>query len=246
MPMFRVLLVCEGPSDLPLAREVLAHWIRAGRAWFADVPDDELMATVGESDTDPYLPTRRAKAFAADRKVAGFGAALPAGDAGTLRALLLALHEDPKVIADRVDVVVWLRDSDGAPHMERDARDQRGRDSRLVSVPVVIGYAHQCGEAWVIAGFQPSGPDEEERAEEVRQNLKRPHRTRVADLTHKDVPLRGAKAVARHLVADDPDRRIECIRYLLENASSERRAVGLEAFLQDLTDHWGPKLGTAP
>jgi hypothetical protein len=244
-PLFRVRLVCEGPSDVPRARVVLVWWLRAHVPWCDGYADDELLQLCGIGDEEGFIAVRDVPRLAAGRLRSGFGAPLGAGDGGTLRRLLLVLLAAPKD-EGRTDMILWLRDGDGDPNREPSARRQQDRTAPLLATPVVVGYAHQCGEAWIVAGFDPSGDHERSLAEEARRRLERAHVDRPWDLSHKEANPRGAKAIALLLTGGAPERERACVEALLAGPPEVLGPLGLERFLNDLGERWGPVLGAAP
>lgn len=227
-----IALVCEAPADRETAVRITTRVVcdhESVREWM----EADYLQFRGYRPEDLQLLWREVKATAVANKVAvvGFINGLPASpDAhNALRALLLFNRLDP-----RPDAVMLVRDSDN--DLERRTGLRQARETEPWPFPVVIGLAHTKRECWHICGFEPAGPEEQERLDDERKNLGFDPRTHSHELTAKHsetTDKRSAKRVLSVLTGDDLEREAECLRVLtvLHERGEEN---GLRAFLEEI------------
>ncbi|WP_309888392.1 hypothetical protein [Archangium sp.] len=151
-----------------------------------------------------------------------------------LALLLLASSEHPP------EAVLLVRDSDGDER--RRAGLEQARQDRRWPFPVVIGLAEPKRECWVLAGFDPKGPEETERLEKSERRLSF-HPVREA---HRlDAREHGAKNDAKRALEELSQGNLERERAGLEKTSlevlAERGArTGLTTYLKEVRERLVP------
>ena len=255
---FTALLVVEGPTDERRIRVLLSAWLRSQADWM-----DDPEAFVRLSGIEPGASRLRVSAIpglyqSIFKSMPGYHGGVGKGDAGTFRQLRVVLMTRSTPIHP-FDLLIWIRDDDGdsravgvvearnKQNMEEAAKEaEMAVDSPLTHVvgkkdvgrwplPTAIGYAQQCGEAWTLSAYTPSGRKDEKRMATVHKDLGHSSVDRAHELTHKEVPG-GAKDVLRRLL----DGELEDVH--LERAVQERptvcKASGLLGFLQELDEQF--------
>lgn len=224
---YRILLVTEGPNDVPRATSLFYHRLRQRADWVTDPP--RYATFVGLQDGESYLKMSRITAthrnYYGPR--VGYTGRLGSGDARMFRRLgqiLKKLH----TFTATIDVVIWLRDTDST---DRGQRVLQERATQPLPVPTAIGYANQCTEAWVIIGFEPKSASERKALKTHQGRLGRDPRTNAHRLSHKDVPG-GAKQVQRSLLGDSDEE--SCLALAIERAAPSNDETGLVAFIAEL------------
>ncbi|HLM48466.1 MAG TPA: hypothetical protein VK458_31670 [Myxococcaceae bacterium] len=147
--------------------------------------------------------------------------------------LLLASSEHPP------EAVLLVRDSDG-DERRREGLEQARQDRRW-PFPVVIGLAEPKRECWVLAGFDPKGPEETERLEKSERRLSF-HPVREA---HRlDAREHGAKNDAKRALEELSQGDLERERSGLEEMSLAERGArtGLTAYLREVRERLVPIL----
>jgi hypothetical protein len=203
----------------------------------------------GSDSEQPFLKWASVKAELASKGVKGifgkFGGQPGQPDAYMARLALLLLASSER----RPDAVLLVRDSDG------DARRREGleqaRDFKLNGnawpFPVLIGVAEPKRECWVLAGFDPQGPEEIEWLEKSERRLSF-HPIREA---HRlDAREHGAKNDAKRaldeLTQGDPARERPCLGETPLAVLEERGAkTGLTAYLKEVRERLVPVLSGA-
>ena len=234
---FAFAVVCEAAADFRTATGLAERIIREHVDWV----NDHLLATcplwLGADQTRPYLLWTEVPKLASDAGIPpihGHFDGRPAEpDARTaLRALrLLKLRNAGRPL----DGVLLIRDDD------RDTRRRTGLEQGRVAEPdlrdrVVIGLAHCKRECWVLAGFDPSGSEEERLLKAVRDEFGFDPRTRAHDLTAKhDTDKRSAKRVLGVLTQGNTDREAACWKEAPLATLRERgRESGLVEFMDEV------------
>lgn len=248
------LLVAEGKTDPPRAVALLASWLESRvphlAGWAVDpkltlvrLSSDESDAVFvdlrGLDELSPYTCVKEIpKLFRAEfGPRSGYVGSVGSGDAGMLRKLNRVIKRRFRNQLLPFQFVLWLRDDDGEGRAvsARQARDEFDHPS----LPFVLGYAHQCGEAWSICGYEAVDQGERRSLAEVTALLAGDPRALAHTLTHKDVP-KGAKDIAGRLITSG-EREAICLKRALQapyHRAFER--VGLRAFLEELETRLGP------
>jgi hypothetical protein len=157
-------------------------------------------------------------------------------DAYMARRALLLLASSER----RPDAVLLVRDSDG--DVRRREGLEQARQDRPWPFPVVIGLAEPKRECWVLAGFDPKGPEETERLEKSERRLSF-HPVREA---HRlDAREHGAKNDAKRALEELSQGDLERERSGLAKTSlavlAERGAkTGLTVYLREVRERLVP------
>lgn len=154
-----------------------------------------------------------------------------AGEAGTFdaRAARKALLLFKKL--GMPDAVVLMRDADDQP--QRLEGLEQARELFANADRIAVGVAIPEREAWILAGFSPTG-DEEQRA------LARERRRLGFDPSRYPERLRGegkrsAKQALANLVGDEREREAQCLRSTPISRLRERGSqCGLTRFLDEI------------
>jgi hypothetical protein len=113
---------------------------------------------------------------------------------------------------------------------------------------IVCGFPDPEREAWVLAGFDPCHPDEQQRLEELHRELGFSpvvHAVRLRDKAHG--ATRNIKRVLTVLTGSDADREARCwIEPPLVTLHERGTASGLSGFLDELRDVLPGLLGAGP
>jgi hypothetical protein len=231
--MTRVVLVCEGVSDPPVAVALAKRVLLEHIDWLDGVPD-AMPVFQGLRENDDFLKWASVKGEYDNagedfrRRRRGFhgqGLSRTPDAENAERAIRLIRFYVPNAAA-----VVFVRDTDNSGERKQGLEMIRKNYSSAISISV--GIANPKIEAWILAGFEP---DEEEirRVNEFHQThgvhpIKDSHRLRAAD----NADVRNAKNVVAHLMSDYP-RRAKC----WEDTSFEvLRRHGQENGLSDFLD----------
>ncbi|MDI3285574.1 hypothetical protein [Polyangium sp. 15x6] len=133
---------------------------------------------------------------------------------------------------ERVDALLIVVDMDKHGAGGREGMD-KARSATFVSKPfrIAIGCPNPNREAWILAGFVPTRPEERKALDELRKKLAfslpdEPHRIREAGDPHK---------VIEQLTNDDPTREDRCLEEPpLETLATRGKDAGLADFLNEL------------
>jgi hypothetical protein len=235
-----ILLVCEGPSDARVAKGFAERMIVENCNWLEYEAVRPTWQGVG---ADPYLSWKVVK-----KTIKEMGIPIPYGkfnqengkpDAMNTRlALQIALKLSP--IA-----VVFCRDQDNQPERKEgieQARQefQQALQDTATSLPIVIGFANPCTEAWILAGFVPQNRHEEtnlERIEKAHPKLtQKPH-----TLTDRDVQKKHVATLAPPL-----EREALCWSETpLEQLHRHGSDCGLSEYLHELEEYLVPALSAS-
>ena len=123
-------------------------------------------------------------------------------------------------------VVIWARDDDG--HGETRRADVSGaRESLPDTTPIIFAIASECGEAWVIAGWRPETPADEEKLRKLRPSPGFEPHVYPERLSHKDNAPRSAKAVIVELFAGDREKEASAPGVAANSSHRASEACGL-------------------
>lgn len=218
-----VVLVGEGPTERRNIQAILAN--------LADRVGTSLRyETFG---AEPYLKNtaidKVARKMGLSGTVSGHGGR-GSGDRRNLR-LLFQILVGRKLRKEGV-LVVWARDTDGDCDRSKAFEDIRNVEGR--SFPrVVAALAHECGEAWMIAGWQVEAAHDSKKLRTLRQELgfdpvKHPER-----LSHKENVPKSAKMVLSALGLDDEGRQQEALLRAATLGGDHTRGCGLHKFCEE-------------
>lgn len=223
----KLILVCEASADAELAGCLIRRSLRAhGPDWLDGLPEvAEFEGWTGAERKGVVFWTDLAKVY---RK--GFGRSLQGRNIGpyslpALQAILLAEREVG------LDALVLMVDLDREKDRRTSLLDIR-RNAEAFPFDVLVATPDPEREAWVLHGFEPADPQEEERLAALKRSLgfdprTKPHKLRSdarRKATHRDI-----KQVLAHLVGER-DRERHC----WEETSLEILEVrGEETYLRD-------------
>ncbi len=239
-----IAIVCEAPADRETASSLAARVVCDAVNWM----EPEYLVYRGFRPTDPHLLWIDVFTQAGTYRFPKIG--LMRGEPGSpdahaaTRALLLLTRL--KIDIGPVDAVFLIRDSDN-DLSRRDGLNQ-ARDREQWPFPVVIGFAHTKRECWHIAGFQAEDEQEQQRLDELNEELGGDPCTRSEELTAKhDYDKRSAKRVLKVLTNGDPERQQRCLTALpLDELARRGKNNGLADFLTELRQHLLPLFGAVP
>jgi hypothetical protein len=245
----KLLLLCEGTADEVDLKALTVRVLHEAHLWMIGL--DEL-----EDPLPAWLEYEPGRAFlrwsdidrACERykvpPVQRLGRGL--GYRAAYRALLL-LSALPSLNLPSEGVrVVMVHDSDRVKGWRESLEQARAdwleaiRADRAdgANVAVALGVAHPEHEAWVLAAFEPQGPEEEARLGELRRRLSFDPTVRGERLSSgRENDPNDAKKALRELCPDDDRRRALLRDAPLERLHSRGEATGLRAFLDELRKH---------
>ena len=152
------------------------------------------------------------------------------------KILLLFCHASP-----RPELVILVRDMDG--FQERRGGVEQVRNGFEWPFRVAVAAAEPEIEAWLVSGFTPDGPEEQERLDALRGELSFDPTTQSHRLTsHPNDARTDSKRVLEHLCGADQERREAC---LMDRAVLRQRGGtnGVKAFLEEIDQHIVPAFG---
>ncbi len=258
----KLLAFCEAPGDFRLVSGLVDRVLgETGLAWVVDNLDTpEVVRTwqtdgVGNDFVDVHDLNKCAEQLRERgihvRQIRGHFNGRP-GDAGSAmarKAFLIAEALSRHAPDDPIDAAVLVWDTDDEqrerPDGVKTARDEaRG----WATFRIVCGFPNPEREAWVLAGFDPCHPAEENRLDDLHRELGFSpvhHAVRLRDKT-PGAP-RNIKRVLAVLTGDDADREARCwIEPSLATLHDRGAATGLSAFLDELRDVLPKLLGAGP
>ena len=235
-----IAVVCEAQADqqtgCDLADRVLVaevdwlerDWLPHSRQWRGFRSDDTFLSLLHDVKRLAAKYNIKSHGFIEGQKAAP--------DAHLARKALRLLWAS----ADPPDAVVILRDDDGDVRRKEGLKQAR-KDSKL-DIPIILGIAHPKREAWVLAGFEPKGHDEDARLAQCQEELHFDPREAAASLTAKrDHETKSAKRVLRVLTAGDFDREAQCWRETdLDILERRGQNTGLAAYLEEVRTRLAP------
>jgi hypothetical protein len=167
-----------------------------------------------------------------------FGGEIGQHDAYIARQALLLFAS----LERKPDAVLLVRDSDG-DSMRGEGLEQ-ARSTRPWPFQVVIALAHPKREAWVLAGFEPSGPEEEARLRGLRERLSVDPVHRSHELAAREHGAKtDLKRALKELIQDEGDRERQCLEQTSLSVLEQRgQQNGLAAFLTEIRERLVPML----
>jgi len=233
--VWRIFLAAEGPSDVRRIQALIDHFLQVCAEGPAAVSD---LRRFEGLDGASYIPIKTipklAKDRGLDRRYSSEG--LKHGDAGTLRRLYQVLQKD-KLLGPG-SVIVWVRDDDGNPDAASTRQDQAiaARDSLPSSTPLLLAIATECGEAWVIAGWNPSANDP--TLKRWRRKLGFSPHERSWELSHKAHAPKSAKAVLEDVFGGEAEEEAAALISAAKSKSQASQLSGLQAFCEEVKTRW--------
>lgn len=238
-----IAVVCESPADFTTGSQLLDRILQEQIAWLSDQDDlTPFRRFVGETTQVHFVEWRKIKQLARDLGIRAQGRfeCQPAEpDAKVARRAILALER----LHPDLSAIVLLRDADRSP--ERRLGLEQARDLVRHRARVIIGLADPNREAWVISGFEPKSPQEQQRLDSECQRLKFDPRTCSERLNASGADEdRNAKRVLAALTQEDSERQAECWRVTPLDILRQRGAGnGLKHYFDDLQHHLVPLFG---
>jgi hypothetical protein len=225
---WRIILVAEGPSDFRRIGVLVDHFLRKHTDGAAS--PEELRKLEGLNG-DPYVPLHRipelVRERGLDRRYSPGGP--KKGDGGTLRKLYQVLQKD-KLLSPRT-VILWARDDDGDKARREDAGE--ARRSLPDSAPLLLAIATECGEAWVIAGWNASTTSDQAKLAAWRRKLGFEPQAHPDRLSHKENVPKSAKAIVDDIFNGDPEQEARALISAADSDSQASRDCGLHAFCEE-------------
>jgi hypothetical protein len=240
-----ILLICEGPSDPRVARGFAERVCQERIEWLRDSPEaflpwrglEDRPKLPKKSGEDPeYLKWSSVKTLynaLGLPDINGRFDGQPEKPKATvaLKALRLAAQRQPSA-------VVMVCDADNQPESRAGLEQARRKYEveQMQPVPVVIGVADRCREAWVLVGYVPRNAREQERHKTLTRELtfdpsREPHRLRHP----RSGQARHAKDVLENLCDGDLGREQPCwAETPLETLKENGEACGLKAYLEEI------------
>ena len=237
-------VVCEAAADFRTATGLVERIICDQVEWV----EDHLLAACplwcGPDQTRPYLLWTEVSRLANEAKIPpirGHFDGRPGEPDARTALRVLRLLKKLRNSGRPLDGVLLLRDDDR--DTRRRAGLEQGRDAEHeLRDRVVIGLAHCKRECWVLAGFDPTNPGENERHAAVQAELGFDPRTSAHQLTAKhDTDKRSAKRVLGTLTQDDADREATCWGKAPLTTLRERgQETGLAEFMDEIVSRFIP------
>lgn len=236
---FSFAVVCEAPADLRLVADLADRVLCQEVDWLVPESLDLHRQWRGLTPSDNHLEWHWVHKLARQQNLRAHGHF--GGEPGALEAaaarkalLLLARSQQPP------DAVVLSRDTDGLD--ERRQGFQQARAAFPWPFQVVVAVAHTKRECWILTGFNPRIPQEEEALAGMRRELGFDPRLQAENLTAAEPQApRNAKRVLDRLLAGNRDREQECWSTGdLETLKERGRLTGLSDFLDEVVERLVP------
>jgi hypothetical protein len=241
----KLLAFCEAGADFRIASELVDRVLRElSPLWVRDVLDsapDAIRSWRADGAGRHFFDIHRIKDYGREMGVHAHGHFDgKRGNAGALmaRTAFLIARELRKRDADLVAVVlVW--DMDDEPKARREGLEQARADARAwAAFQIVLGCPNPMREAWVLAGFDPTNDDEQQRLATARQELGfwPNEEAQRLDSNNEQAKL-SAKRVLRLLTDGYADREADCWQETdLETLRARGEHNGLRDFLREVAD----------
>jgi hypothetical protein len=224
MKEWTVVVVGEGPSDLERMQWLLEEQRTLRGASFR----------FESFDRDQYLQHKKivsiARELTRSTMVSGHGGK-GRGDRSNLRWLCQILIKR-KLKRDDV-LVLWVRDVDKDTDRKSAFQEVRANDGEHFR-HLLGALAEECGEAWVIAGWQAESGEDKRCHADLRQQLGFDPILHPERLSHKWAAPKSAKEVLDKLTGGDKERQRMCLLQAAKEHGANIRDCGLLAFSQAL------------
>ena len=239
----RFAVVYEARADLEIATELADRVFIEAINWLESEHLQSNREWVGEhqGSTLAWIEIPKLAEKLNVRAMGHFDGKPGAFDAAASRRALLVLRR----LFDDLAGVILIRDQDDK-EQRRSGMEQARNLPALSSLPIVIGLAVIEREAWVIAGFEPEGEEQESRLKKVRQELGFDPRLQSHELTagKDDQAKKSPKRVLKELCGEDRERERRCwSKTPLEVLHARGEQNGLKAFLDEVRERLAPALG---
>ncbi len=230
---WRIILAAEGPSDLRRIEQLIDHLLLPASPGSSEgTADLDRLWRFEGLDGAPYITVTSIPRLAEKRglKLRSSPDGPRKGDGGTIRALYQILQKE-RLLGPRT-VIIWARDDDG--NREKREHACQARESLPTTTPILLAIASECGEAWVIAGWQPETKADDEKLRKWRQKLGfEPHRYPERLAHEKDAP-KSAKAVLADLLDNDHEKEASALLSAVNSDRGASEACGLLAFRREV------------
>lgn len=258
----KLLAFCEAPGDFRMASGLVDRVLReVGPAWVVDNLDTPEIVRAWQTDGfgRDHVDVHRLNAYEDQlcargvrvRRVRGHFNGRPGepGNAMARKAFHIAEALSRHQPDDPIDAVVLVWDTDDERvERPRGVKAAREEAQGWATFKIVCGFPDPEREAWVLAGFDPCHPTEQQRLDELHRELGFSpvlHAVRLRDKAPGTA--RNIKRVLGVLTSDDPDREARCWTEPPLTTLHERGAdTGLSAFLAELQAVLPGLLGAGP
>lgn len=246
----KLVAFCEAPGDFRLISGLVDRVLAATElAWVVDNIDAPEVVRRWQADgfgndfidihnLNKYTDQLRDRGLRV-RQVRGHFNGRPGepGSAMARKAFLIAEALSRHTADDPIDAAVLVWDTDDEQRERPDGVNAAREEARRwATFQIVCGFPDPEREAWVLAGFDPCDPAEQQRLDELHRELGFSpvfHAVRLRDKAHG--ALRNIKRVLGVLAGDDPDREARCwTDPPLATLHERGAATGLSAFLAEL------------
>lgn len=234
-----IAVACEDRGHFFAVQHLTDRVLLERIAWLERTFIEDVRRFLGPTPNNKYWSLRHAFKDAREKglRIHGhFEGGRGEPDAAQARAQLLLwkLHEEP------IDVAYLVRDTD---HESREKGVKQAVEATKPDFLVLPVLPHPEVEAWHVAGFEPKDKDEHDRLEAVRSQLGFspplvPHQLTSTSHGAKT----DAKRVLSHLVADDHDRKNDCLDAPLEKLRERGASCGLAKFIDGVEEHVVPRV----
>jgi len=239
------VVIVEGPEDARTACDLADRVVvQNGPHWLDPHTRDAMRTWTGlPPDADDFTQWVEIKELAQNRGVRNLGfpkSGQPGGADLAQARKAIRLHALMRKKED-APALLLIRDTDAERHSRRDFEQARCQPEKPEWLTVVIGVAHPKREAWVLNGFDPEDESEEERLDEMRQELGCDPCTEAHTLTASSADAStNAKRVLGELIRSS-EREQQCWTNTDLSVLRRRgRKTGLAAYLEDVHDRLLP------
>lgn len=258
----KLIAFCEAPGDFRLVSGLVDRVLReSGPVWVVDNLDmpGVVFRWHADGSGNDFINIHYLTACADQLRIRGLrvrqvrghfnGRPGEPGSAMARKAFLIAEALSRHTPDDPIDAVVLVWDTDDEQRERPDGVKTARDDARgWATFQIVCGFPDPEREAWVLAGFDPCHPAEQQRLDELHRELGFSPVLHAARLRDKaSGALRNIKRVLAVLIGDDADREARCwIDPPLATLHERGAATGLSAFLVELQAVCAGLLGAGP
>jgi hypothetical protein len=239
-----IFLVCEGPSDARAAKGFAERIILEQCPWLE--PIEYRPQWQGVANSDEYLMWKNVaevrKSLSEGRRNDKFGRRHGKFDGEGAKPDAIAARNAIQIaVALGAFAIVFCRDQDNQP--ERKEGLEQARKEFLNKgkyLPITIGAANPCTEAWILAGFVPQNKHEQSKLERIEKAHPK--------LTQKPHTLTDREEQKRHVATLAPPLERESLCWSetpLEQLHTRGLDCGLSEYLQELERYLVPALSAS-